>query len=277
MKITQLSIRRLTVSTALTSTCALFMIGGFSACEKKADFSSDKGKASYAIGIQIGKSLKSQNADVDLSSLHAGLSDAVAGKEPGLKPEEMQAAMMKLQEASMKKAAEVAEQNAKLGETYLEKNKAKAGIKTTDSGLQYEVVKDGSGAKPKAGDMVKVHYTGTLTTGEKFDSSVDRGEPATFPVDGVIPGWTEALKMMATGSKWKLTIPAKLAYGPQGRPGIPPNSVLLFDVELLDVNPPKPPGAGGPGGDPGMAAAMAAAHAGAGMKQPPKGEKGKGK
>ena len=233
----------------LTTSVAVLAAVGFTACEKKADLSNDKGKASYAIGMQIGRSLKSQNADVDLVALNAGMADAVGGKDGKLKPEEMQQAMMKLQESSMKKATEVAEQNQKTGDAFLEKNKAKAGVKTTDSGLQYEVVKEGDGPVPKGGDTVKVHYTGTLTTGEKFDSSVDRGEPAVFPVDGVIPGWTEALKLMKTGSKWKLVIPSKLAYGPQGRPGIPPNSVLQFDVELLEVNP-KGAAPGGPGGGP---------------------------
>lgn len=216
--------------------CAVASVG-LMGCEKKANLGSDKEKASYAIGTQIGKSLKAQNADVDLTALNAGLADAVGGKEPRLKPEEMQAALMKLQEESMKKASEAAEKNQKEGQEFLEKNKSKAGVKTTASGLQYEVVKEGTGPSPKETDTVKVHYTGTLTNGEKFDSSVDRGEPAVFPVNGVIPGWTEALKMMKVGSKWKLYIPPNLAYGPQGRPGIPPNSVLVFDVELLDVNP----------------------------------------
>lgn len=216
--------------------CAVACVG-LMGCEKKANLGNDKEKASYAIGTQIGKSLKAQNADVDLVALNAGLSDAVAGKEPRLKPEEMQAALMKLQEESMKKASEAAEKNQKEGAEFLEKNKAKEGVKTTASGLQYIVEKEGTGATPKETDTVKVHYTGTLTNGEKFDSSVDRGEPAVFPVNGVIPGWTEALKLMKAGSKYKLFIPANLAYGPQGRPGIPPNSVLIFDVELLEVNP----------------------------------------
>ncbi len=115
------------------------------------------------------------------------------------------------------------------------KNKSNPAVKTTESGLQYEIVKEGAGANPKDTDIVKVHYTGTLMDGTKFDSSVDRGQPVEFPVTGVIPGWTEALKLMKPGAKWKLYIPAKLAYGPQGRPSIPPNSVLIFDVELLET------------------------------------------
>ena len=210
------------------------LVGVFG-CEKKAKLNTDQEKASYAIGQQIGKSLKMQNADVVMPSLNAGMQDAMDGKEGKLKPEEMQAALQKMQEGAMKKAMEQADVNQKKGDEFLASNKAKSGVKTTDSGLQYEVVKDGSGASPKDTDTVKVHYTGTLITGEKFDSSRDRNEPAEFPVNGVIPGWTEALKLMKPGSQWKLVIPSKLAYGPQGRPGIPPNSTLLFDVELLEV------------------------------------------
>jgi FKBP-type peptidyl-prolyl cis-trans isomerase FkpA/FKBP-type peptidyl-prolyl cis-trans isomerase FklB len=230
----------------ITASAAAVITG----CNKQASLSNDKEKASYAIGMQIGRSLKSQNADVSVPALTAGLNDALAGTEAKLKPEEMQGALQKMQEESMKKAMEAAEKNLKEGDAWLEKNKAKPNVKTTASGLQYEVEKEGTGPMPKDEDIVKVHYTGTLINGEKFDSSVDRGQPAEFPVGGVIPGWTEALKMMKVGSKWKLAIPAKLAYGPSGRPGIPPNSVLLFDVELLEVKAQpaaqQPPGAPAP-------------------------------
>ncbi len=216
-------------------------LGGLVACNKQAKVESDQDKASYAIGMQIGKSLKMQNADVAIPALMVGLSDGMAGKESQLKPEEMQAALQKMQEAATKKAQEQAEKNSKDGEAWLAKNKDKGGVKTTGSGLQYEVVKEGTGKTPSETDTVKVHYTGTLISGEKFDSSRDRGEPVEFPVNGVIPGWTEALKLMKEGSQYKLAIPANLAYGPQGRPGIPPNSTLLFDVELIEVK----AGAGG--------------------------------
>lgn len=215
----------------VTVAACLVLVG----CDKKANLDNDKGKGSYAIGIQIGKNLKAQNADVDMASLVAGLNDGMSGKEARLKPEEMQAALQSMQEMAMKKMMEAAETNEKDGADFLEKNKAKDGVKVTDSGLQYQVVKEGEGKVPKASDVVKVHYTGTLINGEKFDSSVDRGEPVEFPVQGVIPGWTEALQLMKEGSKYKLYIPSNLAYGPQGRPGIPPNSVLIFDVELLEV------------------------------------------
>ncbi|RYZ75699.1 MAG: FKBP-type peptidyl-prolyl cis-trans isomerase [Proteobacteria bacterium] len=214
---------------------ALVAVVGLVGCEKKAKIETDQEKASYAIGQQIGRSLKMQNADVVVPSLVAGMNDAIGDKEAKLKPEEMQAALQKMQEGAMKKAMEEAEKNQKIGDDWLAKNKTADGWKSTESGLQYKVEKEGSGSSPKESDTVKVHYTGTLIDGKKFDSSRDRNEPAEFPVNGVIPGWTEALKMMKPGAQWKLAIPAKLAYGPQGRPGIPPNSTLQFDVELLEV------------------------------------------
>jgi len=212
-------------------------IVGLFGCEKKAKLNTDQEKASYAIGQQIGKSLKMQNADVVVPSLVAGMNDAMDNKDSKLKPEEMQKALQTMQEGAMKKAMEQAQVNEKKGEEFLAANKQKAGWKETASGLQYQAVTEGSGESPKDNDTVKVHYTGTLITGEKFDSSRDRNEPAEFPVNGVIPGWTEALKLMKKGARYNLAIPSKLAYGPQGRPGIPPNSTLLFDVELLDIKP----------------------------------------
>ena len=204
------------------------------ACQKKVKLDTDVRKASYAIGQQIGGNLKQQNIDIDTDALAMALKDAMAGKNE-MSKEDMQAAMMKLQEMAMKKQSEVADSNAKAGKDFLEKNKSAAGVKSTASGLQYIMEKDGTGATPKKEDVVKVHYKGTLTNGEQFDSSYDRGQPAEFPVGGVIPGWTEALQLMKVGGKAKLFIPPELAYGPSGRPGIPPNSVLVFDVELIEI------------------------------------------
>lgn len=226
----------------VVSAAALVAAGSLVGCNK-AKLNTDQEKASYAIGQQIGRSLKMQNADVTVGSLEAGLRDALDGKEAKLKPEEMQAALQKMQEASMKKAQEAAEANLKKGDEWLANNGKQAGWTTTPSGLQIKIEKEGAGPTPKDTDIVKVHYTGTLTDGTKFDSSRDRNEPAEFPVNGVIPGWTEALKMMKQGTVAKLAIPSKLAYGPQGRPGIPANSVLLFDVELLEVKAPPAPAA----------------------------------
>lgn len=228
--------------------CSLLVVLG---CDRGGSVKTDTEKSSYAVGIQIGKSLKSQNAEIVMSSLVAGLNDGYGGKEAKLKPEELQAAMQKMQENMVKKAGEAAEKNLKAGDEFLAKHKSKAGVKATESGLLYEVVKEGTGKQPTDKDIVKVHYTGTLTTGEKFDSSRDRNEPAEFPVGGVIPGWTEALKLMKTGGQYKLAIPAKLAYREQGRPGIPANSVLLFDVELIEVKDAPAPPAGAPAPAPG--------------------------
>lgn len=226
-------------------TAAVVMGLGFGvACTKKADLGSDKGKASYGIGMQIGQNMKAQGVEVDPEAVASGMSDALAGKQTQVKQEDIQKAMQVLQEQTMKKAQETSEKNKKAGEEFLAKNKDQAGWKTTASGLQYKVEEEGKGKTPKATDTVKVHYTGTLITGEKFDSSRDRGEPAEFPVNGVIKGWTEALQLMKVGGKMKLAIPSDLAYGPSGRPGIPPNSVLLFDVELMDI---VGPGAKAPG------------------------------
>ncbi len=205
-----------------------------SACSKKVKLDTDTKKASYAIGQQIGTNLKQQNIEFDADALAQSLKDASAGKSDMTK-EDMQAAMMKLQEMAMKKQTEEAESNKKAGEEFLAKNKSAEGVKTTASGLQYITEKEGTGASPKKDDMVKVHYKGTLRNGEQFDSSYERGQPAEFPVGGVIPGWTEALQLMKVGGKAKLFIPPDLAYGPSGRPGIPPNSVLIFEVELLDI------------------------------------------
>jgi FKBP-type peptidyl-prolyl cis-trans isomerase FkpA/FKBP-type peptidyl-prolyl cis-trans isomerase FklB len=195
----------------------------------------DEDKVAYAIGQQIGTSIKSQGIQVNTAVLVASIDDVLRGTPARLKPEEMQAAMMKMREGMMARQEASAKENEEKGMKFLEANKNKPNVKVTASGLQYEVVTDGKGRSPVASDVVKVHYTGTLIDGTKFDSSYDRNEPAEFPVGGVIKGWTEALQLMKPGAKWKLVIPSGLAYGPQGRPGIPANSVLAFDVELLEV------------------------------------------
>jgi FKBP-type peptidyl-prolyl cis-trans isomerase FkpA/FKBP-type peptidyl-prolyl cis-trans isomerase FklB len=201
-------------------------------CTKKLD--TDLKKASYAIGQQIGGNMKQQNIEIDSDVMAMAMKDAIKGDSKMTK-EEIQQAMMKLQESAMKKQQEAAEENKKKGAEFLEKNKSAEGVKVTQSGLQYIVEKEGDGKTPTKTDTVKAHYKGTLIDGTQFDSSYDRGQPAEFPVQGVIPGWSEALQMMKVGSKYKLFIPPELAYGASGRPGIPANSVLVFEVELVDI------------------------------------------
>jgi FKBP-type peptidyl-prolyl cis-trans isomerase FkpA/FKBP-type peptidyl-prolyl cis-trans isomerase FklB len=201
-------------------------------CTKKLD--TDQKKASYAIGQQIGTNMKQQNIEIDTDIMAMSMKDAIKGDSKMTK-EEIQQAMTKLQESAMKKQTEAAEENKKKGAEYLEKNKTAEGVKVTASGLQYKVEKEGDGKMPVKTDTVKAHYKGTLTDGTQFDSSYDRGQPAEFPVQGVIPGWSEALQLMKVGAKYKLFIPPELAYGASGRPGIPANSVLVFEVELVEI------------------------------------------
>ncbi len=201
---------------------------------------SDNARFSYAIGMDIGQSVKSLGADIDQDALTAGIRDRLSGNTLKLTQEEA----TKVQQAFFKARAEkqaaerkkLAEKNKVEGEKFLAENAKKKGVKTTDSGLQYEVLKQGDGAKPKATDQVKVHYRGTLLDGTEFDSSYSRGQPVTFPLNGVIKGWTEGLQLMPVGSKYKFYLPASLAYGEQGAGNkIAPNATLIFEVELLDI------------------------------------------
>ncbi len=199
------------------------------------EFKTDEQKYSYALGQQFGKNLTTLEVPLDKRTLIASLEEALNGKTGKMDDKQIQEAMMMLRDARMSKMKEVGEKNKKEGDEFLAKNKSSDGVKTTASGLQYKVITEGKGAKPSASDMVEVHYAGTLIDGTEFDSSYKRDQPATFPVNGVIKGWTEALQLMNEGSKWKLFIPADLAYGASDRPGIPANSTLIFDVELLKV------------------------------------------
>lgn len=192
-------------------------------------------KASYAIGQQIGHSLESQGITVDPVALAASISDFLSGAESRLSEEDMMTALNSLQSAAGASEAEAALANRVEGEKYLEQNRTKAGVKTTASGLQYETLTEGTGVVPAATSTVKVHYRGTLLNGKEFDSSYKRNQPIEFPLNRVIPGWTEGLQLMKVGGKTRLTIPSQLAYGDQGNPSIPANSTLIFEVELLDV------------------------------------------
>jgi FKBP-type peptidyl-prolyl cis-trans isomerase FklB len=215
--------------------------------ESVTTLTSTKEKASYAIGMNWGTGLHRQGIDVDNAALIQGMKDALAGGKTLLTEEEARAALMNLQSEmqakQQAKAAEEGDANKKEGETFLAANKGKEGVVTLPSGLQYKILTPGTGPKPTATDSVVCNYKGTLINGTEFDSSYKRGEAATFPVTGVIKGWTEALQLMPVGSKWQLVIPADLAYGPRGTPGGPigPNATLIFEVELMSIKDKNPP------------------------------------
>ena len=197
-----------------------------------------KDKVSYSFGLNIGFNFRKQNVELNPDAFMAGLRDALAGRNPALTEEQVREAMAAFEKDMQSKQQQAAEKNGAASEKFLADNKNKPGVKTTASGLQYKVVKEGSGESPKATDTVTVNYRGTLIDGTEFDSSYKRGQPATFPVSGVIKGWTEALQLMKPGAKYQLFIPANLAYGERGAGGdIGPNSALIFEVELLKVTP----------------------------------------
>ncbi|MDP3846265.1 MAG: FKBP-type peptidyl-prolyl cis-trans isomerase [Pseudomonas sp.] len=200
------------------------------------DLSTDAGRVSYGIGRQLGDQLRDNPPPgADLNAIVAGLTDAFGGVASRVGQEELSASFKVIREIMQAEAQAKAEAAAGAGIAFLAENAKKAGVTLLESGLQYEVLIEGSGAKPSANDTVRTHYHGTLIDGTVFDSSYERGEPAEFPVGGVIAGWVEALQLMATGSKWRLTVPSELAYGGQAAGSIPPHSVLVFDVELLAI------------------------------------------
>ena len=215
---------------------------------KIAGLKTEKEQISYMIGMDIGKSLEPMKDEIDTATVKRAIDDMINGKKPLLTQEQGMAIMQtfaqkmqaKQQEEAAKQQAEAEAQgkkNIELEKSFLAANAKKAGVVTTASGLQYQVVTEGKGAKPKPAGRVSVNYAGTLLDGTEFDNSYKRGEPAQFVLDSVVPGWSEALQLMPVGSKYKLWIPAKLGYGETGTPGgpIPPNSTLVFDIELLDI------------------------------------------
>jgi len=198
-----------------------------------------KDKASYAVGLNVGFNMKRQNVDLNQDAFNAGMKDALSGRKPLLTEQEVRETMIAFEKDMQDKRSQLAQKNSGQSQKFMLDNKGKEGVKTTASGLQYKVVKEGNGAQPKSSDTVTVNYRGTLTDGTEFDSSYKRGQPASFPVSGVIKGWTEALQLMKVGSKYQLFIPPDLAYGQTGQGSIPPNAVLIFEVELLDVKAPQ--------------------------------------
>lgn len=197
-------------------------------------------KLSYALGLSMGNNFRSSGIqEINVQDFADGVAAVFYGSKPKMTYDEakaeIQAFFTELQKKHEEEASKMAEINAKAGEEYLLENGKRVEVQTTPSGLQYEVIKDGEGDHPKPDDTVVVHYEGKLIDGTVFDSSIDRGQPATFGVTQVIPGWVEALQLMKPGAKWRLFIPSALAYGPQGAGPIGPNQTLIFDVELLEV------------------------------------------
>jgi FKBP-type peptidyl-prolyl cis-trans isomerase len=199
--------------------------------------SSQRARVSYTIGAQFGRSLKTQNLDLDAGAIARGMKDGLQREDLVLTENEMQTALMKLNEERQKDIRETAERNKSISEEFLARNGINEGVKSTSSGLQYKIQNPGTGVMPKFDDVVVVTYRGTLTDGKEFDSSFRRNQPAEFPVRGVIPGWSEGLQLMKKGGKATFYIPPELGYGDSPRQNIPPNSVLVFEVELLNVKP----------------------------------------
>ena len=215
--------------------------------QEKANLKTQKEQLSYSLGVSAGENLKDMKVDLDLELLIQALRDAFSGNDLLMSEEEIRNALTVFQKEQLEKQAEanklLAEKNKKEGDAFLAENKAKEGVVTLASGLQYKIINAAEGNRPNDGDTVRVHYRGTFIDGTEFDSSIKRGKPASFRLGSVIAGWTEALKLMPVGSKWQLVVPPDLAYGTRGAGGtIGPNSVLIFEVELLAIKPPAEAG-----------------------------------
>jgi len=207
--------------------------------QRKEPIKTQKDKVSYSIGLDFGKNMKSQSVELNLDVLLRGIRDGLAGVTPALTEAEQRECMTTFQKEMMAKMQEKAkvdgEKNKKEGDAFLAENKKKPGVVTLPSGLQYKILKDGLGKSPKITDTVTIHYRGTLIGGKEFDSSFKHGSPVTYPLNGFIVGWKEALQKMKIGSKWQLFVPSNLAYGETGSGEIGPNATLIFEVELLEV------------------------------------------
>jgi FKBP-type peptidyl-prolyl cis-trans isomerase len=236
---------------AVIATAGLLAACGQKNAGSNAPLTTESQKFSYSVGLQIGNSLQQAKSHLDLDALKNGIDDAVGGKPPRLDDAARRDVMTTVSKQLMQEASAAAataasartEQGAKavlLGQKFLADNARKPGVKTTASGLQYEVLSEGKGAHPKATDMVTVNYRGTLINGDEFDSSYARKQPASFPLNQVIPGWTEGVQLMTVGSKYKFYVPAQLGYGEAGAGGkIGPNETLIFEVELLSIDKPQ--------------------------------------
>ena len=227
--------RRIGSAPALSLAFAFLMgLTTLTACQSQpgeASLESEDQKASYGVGLQVGGQLAPAQAHLDIPALMEGIRDGMAGEESAVPQEELQAALQAFNSAVQGEATARAEENAARGAEFLSENAEKEGVQVTESGLQYEVLREGEGPTPEANDQVSIHYQGTL-----MDGSYDRGEPSVFAVNGVIPGFSEGLQLMPVGSQYRFYIPSELGYGPQGSGGaIGPNSTLIFEVELLDI------------------------------------------
>jgi FKBP-type peptidyl-prolyl cis-trans isomerase FklB len=213
----------------------LFLVSQVGAQEKLV-LKNQKEKVSYIIGMDIGGNLKKQSIDIDPNILVKGIQAGLAGAKSLLTDQEIQETMVAFKGEMVAKQEEIAKKNKIDGEAFLAENKKKEGVKTLPSGLQYKVIKAGTDKKPKLSDSVTSHYRGTLIDGTEFDSSYKRGQPVTFPVSGVIPGWTEALQLMGEGAKWQIFVPSNLAYGERGAGiVIGPNATLFFEIEIISI------------------------------------------
>lgn len=234
-------IKEIVMKSVVTAVLCVMFTAGVAYAGDQMSLKTQKEKVSYIIGTDIGNNFKKQGIDIEPDILIKGLKDAMGGKKLILSEKEVNDVMTAFKQELAAKQAETSklqgEKNKKEGEAFLTKNKKKEGVKTLPSGLQYKVITKGTGKSPKASDTVTVNYKGTLIDGTEFDSSYKRGQAATFPVKGVIPGWTEALQLMKEGAKWQLFVPANLAYGEKGSGSGPigPNATLVFEVELISI------------------------------------------
>lgn len=235
--------KQLILATAITTV----LVGCKPAEQESASMTleTEQQKVAYGMGLSLGSRLKQEPMEIDADAFNLGIAHALKGEEPLMTQEEIAQTLQEFQQKQIAKRQEemqqMAEKNKAEGEAFLAENANKEGVVTTESGLQYKVLTAGEGKTPSAEDIVEVHYKGTLLDGTEFDSSYKRNSTVKFPVQGVIPGWTEALQLMPVGSKWELYIPSDLAYGPGGTGGGPigPNATLIFEVELIGIQDPE--------------------------------------